>query len=437
MGAACCVAAKDRTITDGSPVESLQRHARYSPTWSFRWDNRGRVAGEETHANWLHGGGCANDRMEVKSGTTVETVFASEEGSPIDSFRSVTWQKSPVSEGNGGFSRLPSSDQVMSQTVVEVKESTDSLSVSYPSPVKLSPSVPSVSSMSASPLSSQSHLPPPTSTPSRWHHRSPGHRLLRQVSDSRIPEYKSPTFSISEEPSLFLPPAWGNESSRGSNGGSSDSWSMPAFSDVMTTRRERWSFDSETSGFSRDKITRSSGHDSGSFSSDLQTCGICTKLLTQRSSWGWSSQKIISTNELSVVSVLNCGHVYHAECLESMTPEINKYDPACPVCTFGEKRAVKMSEKALKAELDSKARKRSRKRVVDSDLSSDIMFDRHKSGGLDGRGPKMSSSSSMKSSAGKPFLKRHFSFGSKTSRSMPENQSTPRKSFFWTRSSKG
>ncbi|XP_047941543.1 uncharacterized protein LOC125188625 [Salvia hispanica] len=437
MGAACCVIAKDRTITDGSPGDSLQRHIRYSPNWSFRWDNRGRVAGEETHGNWPHDRGCPDDRIEVKSGTTVETAFASEEGSPIDSFRSVVWQKSPISEGNDGILRLPSSDQATPQNIVEVKESTDSLSVSYPSPTKLSPSVPSVSSMSASPVSYQSHLPPPSSTPSRRHHRSPGCRLLRQVSDSRVPEYKSPTFSISEEPSIFMPPGWGNGSSRGSNGGSSDSWSVPAFSELMSTRRERWSFDSEISGFSRDKISRTSGRDSGSSCSDLQTCGICTKLCTQRSSWGWSNQTMVSTNELSVVSVLNCGHVYHAECLESMTPEINKYDPACPVCTFGEKRVLKMSEKALRAELDSKARKRSRKRVVDSDLSSEIMFGRHKSGGLDGRGPKMSSSSSMKSSAGKPFLKRHFSFGSKISRSMSANQSAPRRGFFWTRPSKG
>lgn len=109
MGAACCVAAKDRTITNGSPVETLQRHARYSPTWSFRWDNRGRVAGEETPANWLHTGGCGNDRMEAKHSTSIEAAFASEEGSPIDSFRSLAWQKSPHSEGNGRISRLPSS----------------------------------------------------------------------------------------------------------------------------------------------------------------------------------------------------------------------------------------------------------------------------------------------------------------------------------------
>ncbi|KAG8368207.1 hypothetical protein BUALT_Bualt15G0021200 [Buddleja alternifolia] len=432
MGAACCVAAKDRTITNGPPGESFQRQVRYSPTWSFRWDNRGRVAGEETSTNWLHDGSCGNDRMEVKSGTTVETAFASEEGSPLDSFRSLAWQKSPVSERNAGILRLPSSDQSISQNIVEEKESTESPPVTYPSPIKLSPSVPSVSSLSTSPLSSQGRLLPPNSTPSRWHHRSPGHRLLRQVSDSRVPEYKSPTFSISEEGSLFLPPGWSNDSTRGSNGGSSDTWSIPGFSELMTTRRERWSFDSETSSLNRDKITRSSGRNSF----DIQTCGVCTKLLTERSSWGWSSQKIISTNELAVVSVLTCGHVYHAECLEYMTPEINKYDPSCPVCTFGEKRAAKMSEKALKAEMESKARKRSRKRVVDSDLSSEIVFDNHKSGGGEGKGPKMSSSSSMKNSLGKPFLRRHFSFGSKPSRSMSENQSSLKKGFFWAKSSK-
>ncbi|KAL7156597.1 hypothetical protein ABFS83_02G020400 [Erythranthe nasuta] len=403
MGAACCIAAKDRTITNGSPVETLQRHSRNSPTWSFRWDNRGRVAEEETPANWLHNDGGA------KTGTSVETVFASEEGSPLDSFRSLAWHKSPVSERNGGVSMPQSSDQAISQNIVEVKESRGSPTVSYPSPMKLSPSVPSVSSTSASPLSSQSHLLHPNSTPSRWHnHRSPRHRLLRQVSDSRIiPEYKSPTFSICE----------GNESStRGSNGGSSDSWSIP----LATTRRERWSFDSES-------FTRSSELNFRSPSFELQTCGICTKLLIERS-------KIMSANDLAVVSVLTCGHVYHGECLETMTPEIDKYDPACPICTFGEKRAVKMSEKVLKSELDSKARKKFRKRaVVDSDVSGDV---RYRKSGVD---PKMCSSSSMKSSSssiGKPFLKRHFSFGSKTSRSFSDNQSTPRKGFFWARSSK-
>ncbi|GFZ14445.1 RING/U-box superfamily protein [Actinidia rufa] len=138
-----------------------------------------------------------------------------------------------------------------------------------------------------------------------------GHQLLRQVFDSWILGHKSQNLSIYEETS-FPFSGWNNESTGGSNRGSSYGWSIPAFSELMATPRRE-------------------------------------------------SYKIISTNELVVVAILICGHVYHAECLESMTPEINKYDPACPVCTFGGSR-------------------------------------------YKGKGLKLISSSSMKSSLGKPFL---------------------------------
>ncbi|CAA3011962.1 uncharacterized protein LOC111410080 [Olea europaea var. sylvestris] len=406
MGSACCVAAREPK-TKGSPSETLERHSRHSPSWSFRRDNRGRVAGEEQSEDWLHDGGASSHRLDAKSGTTVEIASASEGGSPLNSFQSLVRQKSPVSEKNTGIFIHPPSDPSTSQTLAEVKDSTVSPAVSYPSPAKLSPSAPSVLSPSTSPLSSKIYHLPPNSTPSRWHRRSPGQRLLRHVSDSRIPEYKSSTFSISEEASSLLLPAWG------SNDGFSDTWSSPAFSELMRTRRERWSFDSQ-------QIL-------GSPSLDLQTCGVCSKLLTERSSWG--GQKSIVTTEIDVVAVLICGHVFHAECLECMTSEINKYDPICPVCTFGEK----ISKKALKAEMDLKARKRSRNRVVDSNL---IDFDHDKSSGHEGTNHRGSSSSSMKGSLGYHFLRRHLSFGSKGIRSFSENNSTRKKGFFWTKSSK-
>lgn len=428
MGSACCVVARDRAVINGSTSETLQSNVRYSPSWSFRWDNRGRVAGEETSVNWSSDGVGGNDRLEFKSGTTVETLYASEEGSPLDSFRSLALQKSPASDCNMGNSTLPLSDPSGVRNSREIKESFESSAVPYPSPVKLSPSAPSVSSLSTSPLSTKSQLLPANSTPLPQY--SSGHQLARRVSDSHIPGIKSPTFSISEESSSFVLPGWSNDSTRGSNGGSSDGWSVPASSDLLANpRRDRWSFDSESMGFHRDKVSRASGRSSGSPSIDLQTCGICTKLLTERCSW--------SSNELAVVSVLICGHVFHAECLESMTAEINKYDPACPVCTFGEKQALKMSEKAMKNQMDLKARKRFRNRVVDSDFSGNLaLFDRQKSSGHGGRCLKMSSSSSMKSSSGKPFLLRHFSFGSKGTKSFSESPSTRKKGFFWTRSSK-
>lgn len=92
MGSACCVAARDRTITDRSSNDIIiTRNDRYSPSWSFRWDNRGRVAGEDSSIN---------DRLDNKSHTTVETAYATE-GSPLDSSISLTWQKSPLSEEIG------------------------------------------------------------------------------------------------------------------------------------------------------------------------------------------------------------------------------------------------------------------------------------------------------------------------------------------------
>lgn len=104
MGSVCCVAARDKTIPNGSSGEILHRNIRYSPTWSFRWDNRGRVAGEEASIGWLSDGISRNDGSENK----YEPSFA-EEGSPLEHFQRCTWQKSQISEGTAGHVRTPAS----------------------------------------------------------------------------------------------------------------------------------------------------------------------------------------------------------------------------------------------------------------------------------------------------------------------------------------
>lgn len=215
----------------------------------------------------------------------------------------------------------------------------------------------------------------------------------------------------------------------GSQGGSSDGWSMRTFSElVASSQRERWSFDSEFLGSAIGKSESSSAL-SYSPSSDMQNCGICSKLLTDRSSW--SSQKIVVT-EMSVVAVLVCGHVYHAECLEAMTQEIDRYDPSCPTCTLGEKQMSKVAKKVLKAEAELKSRssKVSRNRVVNSALGFDVL-DRRKPSGEDENFSKMEPSSSGRRSFAKPFLRRHFLLGSKWGRSLSENKSG--KKGFWAR----
>ncbi|XP_010416897.1 PREDICTED: uncharacterized protein LOC109124645 isoform X1 [Camelina sativa] len=420
MGNACCVAARDKMVLPNttSAVENLQRNnLRYSPNWSFRWDNRGRVAGEETSVSWLSDGISRNDMSDVKS----ESAFvSSSQGSPLDNFQALSWQKSPASDQS--FSGIASIDTVSEQTTRKTNDSTNP--AYYPSPAKRSLSLASqASSFSTSPLSSQSHLPMPPASSSTLK-LSPRPHLSKQVSDGQILGFASPSrrSSATEE-------RLGNESQ-------SDGWSMQAFSEMMAhSRRESCSYDNEFFGLRRDKID----HQGNRKSSDQQNCGACLRSLSEKSLL--SSQKIFATNELSVAAILACGHVYHSECLEQMTPEVDKFDPHCPICTLGEKKTFKLSEKALKADLDMKARqnKRLRNRVVDSD--DFVMFDHnHKAvvAGYKGKAPKLVSSSSLRNYSPKPFLARHFSFGSRSNnvKSPKENQSLRKKGFFWTKSSK-
>lgn len=95
MGAVCCVATRDKTIQSGPTSENWHRNVRCSPTWSLRWDHRGRVAGEDTSINWFSDGVSSNDRLENKNESHV-----SEDGSPLQSYQRNRWQKSPISEGN-------------------------------------------------------------------------------------------------------------------------------------------------------------------------------------------------------------------------------------------------------------------------------------------------------------------------------------------------
>ena len=270
---------------------------------------------------------------------------------------------------------------------------------------------------------------PPCSTPSRQARRSPGHRLLRQISDSRILGLKSPNnYSLSEGRSSYVLSTCSHDLTMGSHGGSSDGWSMRTFSElVATSQRGRWSFDSEHFGSGFGKISGCSSRFSSSPSLDLQTCGACSKFLTEKSVW--SSQRIISTNDLPVVAVLACGHAYHAECLEATTLEVDKYDPACPTCEGGEKQILKMS-KTVRTEADLKAKnlKISRNRVIDSYFDSDSDdFYQQRDGIKDREAAKMDPGSGVAGSSVKPFLRRRFTFGSNWSRTLSE------KTGFWAR----
>ncbi|XWS21025.1 hypothetical protein CRYUN_Cryun30bG0019600 [Craigia yunnanensis] len=428
MGSACCVAAKDRTFPNRTGGETLHRNVTCSPSWSFCRDNRRRVAGEiEEPSYQVSNGASRNVSMEIKGTLGSDTGNLSDQGSAIEfeNYGTPTSQKSPVHEDMGG-----SDISRASNYSIEVKNLAESPDIVDSSAPKLSFCIPSsFSPPITNTLSSHAHLLPSNSTPSRRARRSPGHRLSRQVSDSRILGLKSPNnYSMSEGRSSFVLSTCSNDLAAGSHGGSSDGWSMRTFSElVASSQRERWSFDSEHFGSGYGKISGCSSRFSYSPSIDMRTCGACSKLLVERSSW--------SSNEISVVAVLVCGHVYHAECLETMTPEVDRYEPACPICMVGEKQVSKMSRKALKAEAELKAKhlKLFKNRVIDSFVDGGCDdFDHQQNAKREGKAPKLEPSSSQRSSLAKPFLKRHFSIGSKWGRSQSENDSA-RKKGFWVR----
>uniref|UniRef100_A0A1D1ZGB7 RING finger protein 32 n=1 Tax=Anthurium amnicola TaxID=1678845 RepID=A0A1D1ZGB7_9ARAE len=63
---------------------------------------------------------------------------------------------------------------------------------------------------------------------------------------------------------------------------------------------------------------------------DGSKCGLCDRPLSQRSPW--SSRRIVRSGDMPIAGVLSCWHVYHADCLERITPKTCTHDPTCPLC---------------------------------------------------------------------------------------------------------
>lgn len=60
-------------------------------------------------------------------------------------------------------------------------------------------------------------------------------------------------------------------------------------------------------------------------------CGVCKKLLSQKSPW--CSHKILRSGDMPAAGVFPCHHVYHVECLDKVTPTSQTRDPSCPACS--------------------------------------------------------------------------------------------------------
>lgn len=241
-----------------------------------------------------------------------------------------------------------------------------------------------------------------------------GHEPYMQITDFNAPSLKTFVDNSSEErrPSSSTLSSGSNDLFAAlSHGESSNGLSTRTPSEsVVTSERDGWSVDNEPVGSVASKLSGSNASHP-TLPRDQEVCKLCLRLLKERSSW--------NGHELAVVAVLFCGHAYHANCLDSITAESEKYDPPCPVCTHGESCTAKMFGK-----LDLNIKKAS-KIMSNSELDRSSKYQKKSM-----RGPRLGISSSMKESFSQPFLRRHFSTGSRPPRSVLGSEPA-RKKRFW------
>lgn len=194
--------------------------------------------------------------------------------------------------------------------------------------------------------------------------------------------------------------------------------------DTSSSRREgfRWSNASSSDfWFDGDSIdimehigleTLRSPH---SKSASQHKCGLCQRPLWQKSPW--CSHRMVRSADMPAVGVLPCCHIFHAECLEEITPKSQVHEPPCPVCqkAAGNEAAISFSE-PLQVALRSARRLKGANTATDpyaSSSSTNLDCDEGNTRRNQSPTATGSGSSSLKS-----HLKKRFSFKGKTGRDL-------------------
>ncbi|KAG8045990.1 hypothetical protein GUJ93_ZPchr0008g11548 [Zizania palustris] len=434
MGANCCIAAKERSQPHLASAEVSAYRIRHSPSWSFRWDNRTHIEDIMENTMLFSNHSSGNIQQELNSGSIAPTEGRLHEDSRSDLFHRVKWQKSDNKMESSKFLKADSqvqSTESNSPTEVGSLRSLDRVTVA--SDTNISESLPSTPPQlpSADPSSPRSRSLLMYSNSMKKARRSPGHQLYRPILESKVHSFKSCNESCSAEGSISMTSASTNDLLAGGSHGesliaggsrveSSDGWSTRRFSELIaSSQKERWSVDSDRFGFATNDRTRSNASHSTSLTPDKEVCKICSKQLKERSAW--------NAHELAIVAVLFCGHAYHANCLDGITAESEKYDPPCPVCTHGEKCFTKLVGQQVSR--------------IKNKISNDVLtgtdmdwISNHQRKSL--REPRLGTISSMKDPFNNPSLRRHFSVGCRPPRSVLRSASTGKKGF-WKRQWRG
>ncbi|XP_022744069.1 uncharacterized protein LOC111295003 isoform X2 [Durio zibethinus] len=139
-------------------------------------------------------------------------------------------------------------------------------------------------------------------------------------------------------------------------------------------------------------------------------CGVCGKLLWQKSPW--SSHRIIRGGDMPIAGVLPCSHIFHAECLEQVTPKSQIHDPPCPLClkTIGALEESASVSEPLQVALRSL--RTSRGAMISEDQEDDEVSN-HIKEKLRRNWPQLAPRWNDHGSSIKNHLKKHFTFKGK------------------------
>ncbi|KAF8094597.1 hypothetical protein N665_0359s0038 [Sinapis alba] len=168
------------------------------------------------------------------------------------------------------------------------------------------------------------------------------HSLSEPTAPCLTPSKQPLSLTHCSYPRVFCNPVSDCENPQLNHSQQEDSFTDPVSSFMTSTGNHQGSPVEEASpnqSHSNDEIlldversnetTQVENHQRGSMTK--QRCGVCKKLLSQKSPW--CSHKILRSRDMPAAGVFPCHHVYHVECLDKVTPTSQTRDPSCPACS--------------------------------------------------------------------------------------------------------
>ncbi|KAK1309244.1 hypothetical protein QJS10_CPA09g01536 [Acorus calamus] len=305
MGSLCCVAARPHGSTACSRELSMvqnepfwQTNTSFSPPLSRRWDHRfqSEVMSYESYGDGGIGSSFSSNSKEsrswVRGDDAVEHHYSASDGnlsyfdSPSDSLKVQHLMPPPLQGVNlGEYVSAASREQTTPGALTFGHATEGTSTVPY--------------SMGSTPSHSDSSE-------------------LDQTAKFCVPSRRSFSNLYSFHPKPVHPLTFPDQG-----------FDSEAHGDTPHREAFRWSSGSSSSIDSTD-VSEQLDSEPPYNLSEAPKCGLCKRFLSHKSPW--STHRIVQSGDMPITGVLQCRHVYHAECLERTTPKSQKHDPPCPIC---------------------------------------------------------------------------------------------------------